>query len=79
MGKTRGIGAGGIQDEREAGRAGGVSSERAGSGRNRGKLCNNASYFVIEKGFKKRVEGENGKLEKTRGLDFSVPSTLNTS
>lgn len=44
---------GGIQDEREAGRAGGVSSERAGSGRNRGKLCNNASYFVIEKGFKK--------------------------
>lgn len=53
MGKTRGIGAGGIQDEREAGRAGGVSSERAGSGRNRGKLCNNASYFVIEKGFKK--------------------------
>ena len=44
---------GGIRDEREAGRAGGVSSERAGSGRNRGKLCNNASYFAIEKGFNK--------------------------
>ena len=51
--KARENRSGGIRDEREAGRAGGVSSERAGSGRNRGKLCKNASYFVIEKGFKK--------------------------
>ena len=35
--------------------------------------------FRNRKRLLKRAEGENGKLEKTRGLDFSVPPTLNTS
>ena len=42
---------GGRDTGRERDRKSGT--ERAGSGKNRGKLCNNASYFVIEKGFKK--------------------------
>lgn len=61
-------GAGRVRDDREAGRAGGVSSERAG--RNRGKLCNNALYFAIEKGLKR---GASREWQSTENERFGLP------
>ena len=60
------------------GREGG--SEKAGSGRNGGKLCNNAYNFAIEKGLKqgsqKKGAGPGMQGSGAGGLDHSIETSF---
>lgn len=60
--------------------SGGGSSEKAGSGRNGRKLCNNAYNFAIEKGLKqgsqKKGAGPGMQGSGAGGLDHSIETSF---
>ena len=62
------------------GKVGRGSSEKAGSGRNGGKLCNNAYNFAIEKGLKqgsqKKGAGPGMQGTGAGGLDHSIETSF---
>ena len=65
--------------ETRAERVGDESSKRVGSGRNKGKLCNNAEYFAIEKGMKGGCQEKRGgswecMAHEVGGLEPPVPA-----
>ena len=79
IGVGRGTRGGGTGNGR--GKVGRGSSEKAGSGRNGGKLCNSAYNFAIEKGLKqgsqkKRGGSRNARYAGAGGLDHSIETSF---